>query len=549
MHLKDKIKKILHKEYADEPGWRAFIYWWLSATGYEYDDRRGLVEFTDGQRDGGIDVIAWPVQSHSRKDVLVVQSKYYRQPLTERDLDRFADAVAALRGPQAGFQAWLGTCRVELHRSYRNLREEHRRHRYIVITPSRLHPSLRRSLRARHIEVHDIEVLSNLERNYAEGRTPRLDEIRLSRVSPPQRVSSSDGAAVFVFTAPLRELGRSFEKHGNALFAGNIRYSLRGDTARRVRTGMFDTLRNAPQEFVFSHNGITVTGTSIHRRDDAVVMGSATIVNGAQTVSYLGNPTVMKCLGRNPARVMVKFIRVDDAELLNDIESKVAYRSNNQNKVDPSDLMIELRSLVSLQRHFRRRGVHLERKKGEQKLRFGEPAISKERLAQVLSAITSEEGAVKGKRKQELFMDAAPRLFSDYDASDRAREEAVAWARVDEIFRDTIRRFTIGKRRKRGQLALLASLRVFHRVLQVTKLKKRFLLTMVHWEMNHAGLQRFLEGSCKIAVAALLRRSAHQKKNEPAFYKALSSVRPAVESAVWHSRKQVRDLYQRHFQP
>src|SRR2546423_9749451 len=109
-------------------------------------------------------------------------------------------------------------------------------------------------------------------------------------------------------------------------------------------------------------------------------MRSATIVNGAQTISYFGSPRVMKYLSRNPARVIAKFVEVDDAEILNDIESKVAFRSNNQNKVDPSDLMIELPSLVSLQRYFIRQGVHLERKQGEQKLRFGEFGITKERL-------------------------------------------------------------------------------------------------------------------------------------------------------------------------
>jgi hypothetical protein len=44
----------------------------------------------------------------------------------------------------------------------------------------------------------------------------------------------------------------------------------------------------------------------------------------------------------------------------------------------------------------------------------------------------------------------------------------------------------------------------------------------------------------------LLRCSATQKKNEPAFYKAIESVSPAVDSAVWRSRRKIRDLYGQH---
>lgn len=544
MQLKDRIKRILIKEYAGEKGWKAFIFWWLAANGYEYEVRPSLVEFTDGWKDGGIDIIAWPLENQSRNNVLVVQSKFFGQPPTLSDVQRFQDAIVALNGPLDYFQTWLETCRDELHGRYRRLRDERRRHRYVLIAPCRFTSGFKRRLRKQRIEVHDTDILSNLERNYSEGRTPRLDEIRLSGVSSPRLISEAGRTRVWTFTVPARELGLAYERHGDVLFAGNIRYSLRGQTAQRVRTGMLDTLQNAPHEFVFSHNGITVSGDGIRRRGNAVVLRSATIVNGAQTVSYLGKPSAMKHLARNPARVIVKFVEVDDAEILNDIESKVAFRSNNQNKVDPSDLMIELPSLVSLQRYFRRHGVHLERKKGERKLRFGELAIPKERLAQVLAAVESPEGAVKGKRKQDLFRDSASRLFSDYDASDQTRAEAVVWTRVDDIFRATITQFANSKRRKRAQIAELVSLTVFHKAIRVIGLKGGFLRAMSRPEHAESEYVRhFLERSFRVIIAALLRCSARQKKNEPAFYKALESVKPAVDTATWRARRRVRQYY------
>jgi hypothetical protein len=545
VNLKGRIHKILRSDYPGEPAWKAFIYWWLAANGYDYEIRRDRVSFVDGTRDGGIDVVAWPIESQSRNEVLVLQSKYFGQPPTESDLRRFDEAITALQGPLDSFQTWLGTCRDELHSLYRRLREERRRHRYIIIAPCRFDSPHKRALRADGVEVHDIETLANLERNYTQGRTPRLDELKITSTSAPRKVAGAGGTRVWIFTVSARELGLAFERHGDVLFAGNIRYALRGQTAQRVRSGMFDTLQNHPDEFVFSHNGITVTGEHIRRRKHVVVMRSATIVNGAQTISYLGHPNVMKHLARTPAQLIVKFIEVDEADQLNDIESKVAFRSNNQNKVDPSDLMIDLSSLVSLQRYFRRRGVHLERKKGEKKLRFGEVGIAKERLAQVLAAAESARGAVQGKRKQELFEEAAHRLFSDYDASDKARAEAVAWTHVDDVFRTTISHLGSKKRRKRAQLAELASLTVFNRVLRSTGLKAGFMRSMSRWDTESFWLEGFLETACKAIIAALLRCSAREKKNEPAFYKAVENVKPAVETAAYRCRRKIREAFAR----
>jgi hypothetical protein len=136
MQLKDRFKRTLKKEYVGEPAWKAFIYWWLAANGYDCEIRRERVNFVDGWRDGGIDAIAWPLENQNRNEVLIVQSKYFGQPPTKKDLERFQGAIQALNGPLDDFQNGLAGCRDELHGLYRRLREERRR-RYILISPSR----------------------------------------------------------------------------------------------------------------------------------------------------------------------------------------------------------------------------------------------------------------------------------------------------------------------------------------------------------------------------------------------------------------------------
>ena len=43
MQLKDRIKQTLKKGYVGEPAWKAFIYWWLAANGYDYESPRPTV--------------------------------------------------------------------------------------------------------------------------------------------------------------------------------------------------------------------------------------------------------------------------------------------------------------------------------------------------------------------------------------------------------------------------------------------------------------------------------------------------------------------------
>ena len=546
--LNGRITQILDKEYPDHKHWKAFIFWWLSAHGHDHELQPETVHFTDGPKDGGIDAIAWPLPNQTLDHVQVLQSKFYRQSPSDKDIERFSQAVRAIKGPLDQFRAWLTTCRPELHTRYENLRKSSKRNRYILISPAKIHPYDISKLKGQGIETQDAFAINKLERNHAQGKTPRLEEIRIKGTSQPKCIATGNGTRVWLFTAPVREFGRAFDKHKQALFAGNIRYALRGQTAARVREGMDETLTDSPHEFIFSHNGITISGDGIHRSGDTITMKSASIVNGAQTVSYLGSLRVLPTLKHNPARVLVKFVQADKPELLNEIETKVACRSNNQNKVDPSDLMTELPTLVSLQRYFRRHGFHLERKKGESKLQFGQSGISKERLCQVLASVITQDGAVKAKSKQQLFSAHAPDLFARYDMSEKSRAEALAWARVDEVFWDTINQFAVKKRKKRAQIAQFATLRVFHRALQKAHLLPRFLKTMVRWHPaadyeDVAAIRYFIEKSCKSIISALLQQSAHDKKNEPAFYKALNTVKPAIKSAAYRARPKIRQYY------
>ena len=104
-------------------------------------------------------------------------------------------------------------------------------------------------------------------------------------------IADTGKARIHVFTVKVAELAEAYRKYNNRLFSGNIRYALRGQTPKRVREGIDGrTLRSWPDEFVFSHNGVTVVGRNIRFHKGRIRIAFPSIVNGAQTITYLGQP-------------------------------------------------------------------------------------------------------------------------------------------------------------------------------------------------------------------------------------------------------------------
>lgn len=540
MTLKESIRKIVKEEYPGESHWAAFTRWWLSAEGYDYRANPNQVKFVDGANDGGIDAIALPLEDAAKDTIFIVQSKFYSRSPSAHDLARFIGAVHAIRGGRANFLVWLASCRDNIHSLYEKVRQERSRCRYVVVTPCHVNGRVRRRLNRAHIEVCDSQELRNLEKTYRAGRTPRLSELTLKCRVRPRVIAETSKARVYVFTVKVEELAEAYRRDGNKLFSGNIRYALRGETPKRVRDGINQTLSASPDEFVFSHNGVTVIGRNVHVHNGRVRIAFPSIVNGAQTVSYLGHPRVYLKAIRSHASVMVRLIEVKREERLEGVETVVAYRSNNQNKVDPSDLMVDLPSLVSLYRYLLQHKILLERKKGEVKPHYCEMRITKERMAQVLAASESVKGAAAAKRKQELFSTDAKRLFEEYNEDHDTRLEVAGWVRINSSLQNTLRSYERKARKRRAQLAQFAALTVFGNIMRTLGFRRRLMRAVRAWDSEWELVEEFLYKSFKEILRQLLRCSGKQKKNEPAFYKAQESLRVVIPYATRRAKARVR---------
>lgn len=157
------------------------------------------------------------------------------------------------------------------------------------------------------------------------------------------------------------------------LFARNVRLDL-GNT---VPNGEIKkTFKDAPREFAFSNNGITVL-CEHHNHEPGtkeLVLTNPRVVNGSQTLHSIRD---VASPSQN-ARVMVRIIEiapVTGAELAKSIArkksiiDKIAIRSNLQNPIKKWDLVANDDFQLQLYRFFRRKGFFYERRTREWNLR------------------------------------------------------------------------------------------------------------------------------------------------------------------------------------
>lgn len=130
-------------------------------------------------------------------------------------------------------------------------------------------------------------------------------------------------------------------RHRRALYEKNIRYFI-GAGRRGVNSAIRDTLLNAPENFMYLNNGITLVGTHVEAKSN--VRGSKqtknidvlglSVVNGAQTISTAAEFSEQyPDVDISSAQVMVTIINTGT----DDFHKQVTKARNLQNPVDLSN--------------------------------------------------------------------------------------------------------------------------------------------------------------------------------------------------------------------
>jgi len=145
---------------------------------------------------------------------------------------------------------------------------------------------------------------------------------------------SVDGLTSYFGTLTAESVIDWNSRFGNLLFARNIRSGLGSND---VNDRISESARSEPERFWFFNNGITVIAESVETPQKANrTMGrfkfvSASVVNGAQTISSLARAADTDPGVRENAQVFARFIIVGGGDP--ELARKITRRTNTQNRV------------------------------------------------------------------------------------------------------------------------------------------------------------------------------------------------------------------------
>lgn len=534
MKLKHKappLNSFLKQEYPDDLPWMAFFKLWLDARGYDYKSQD--VGIVDGAKDAGIDAIAFAPNDSKHMAPVVVQSKKYNGEIPEKSLNQFIKTVELFRkGNNKDFKIWIDKhVRESLRANYQKLWNRRTEVEFVLVTSGRLKETDRKQLKSLKVNIQDKKKINSLLVDMSEGKTPRPEQIKIKYSSCSRNVHKNDEHKLHIITALLSDFAEEYRRHEDNLFAGNVRLALSGSNP--VKKGIKDTIEDSPEEFAYYHNGITIVCKKVSfSTGSRVLLESPSIVNGAQTVTFLGRTMY----GNIPkeANVIVKVIEVMDEVKFTRFETEIAMSSNTQNSVKLSDLSVVNPDLVSLERFFSSNKWFLQRKRG--KFPQGNPKgkITKVELLQCFSCVDYKTGPSSTKDTQKLFQYHSSRLFGDYTKSASAKKDALLIAQLNMILKRAIGNYKTGGKsgKRRVGLAKFSALAIFIEALRRKKVWNLARTRLVEDGINKKNyINNLLEEIALNSLKSTLSYSkTHANKNElTAYFKNKEQVQKMVK--------------------
>ena len=446
-----------------EPMHRAFVKWYVR-TRFGSDVK---CEITDGPSDGGIDAIV--TESRLRgKAIYVIQSKFYdafssgrNTPLSIACYQQF-DAMPTVFRDDDRVEEWLGTVAIDLKPKYRELRHRLSGH---DTTLSWQLITLHARSRAGEDRLQELAADSciygaqhlQLFLMSREGATPPADPLTLRFTKSMIVDDRARGVTSYVFAAYLKDFV-DFMDHDteDRLFARNVRLDLKSKINREIRR----TYVEAPHEFWYSHNGITVVCTRASVEGERVRLVNPSVINGSQTLhSVKGVPK------RDPdAQVLTRVLVVqpDDAthptrKFVND----VIFRMNQQNPMKASNLRANDDVQVTIAATFAAHKVFYERREGEWSARKrllrnqGFRRLRSRDLAQILTACDARYGPARAKGRIDALFDEPIYGHLFYQEFSEIALKWLLYEYTIDVIWDTRIRGTKPKQRRQALWALL----------------------------------------------------------------------------------------------
>jgi len=400
----------------------AFVHWYVK-TKFGGDCRYTI---TDGPNDGGIDAIV-RLDGAGRRRVHVVQSKFseeiFRNPNRNpsalsvsaySDFDRLPDIFEN----EDEFRRYLESIESSLHDDYRRLFETIQQGNLGIVWELTTLQSRSRAGEKR---------LRNLDPSNFAYATDNLFlyELSLEGATPPAEPMTLNFEEQFTLVDPQmeRKYSSKFTSHIASvkvkdfidyldadpryqILARNVRSDLGSDINEDIKR----TFATAPEEFWYSHNGITMICERANIKDKKITLDKPSVINGAQTLYALKGVR-----RRHPnALILVRIIVIPPGiPNAKDLINNIIFRTNQQNKMYRYDLRANDVLQIGLASEFQKRRVFYERRRWEwdKQRRYlrnqGFEYLNLVELAQILMACDQNLGgvAVAKRSREELFSD------------------------------------------------------------------------------------------------------------------------------------------------
>jgi len=367
--MMDRIKDVGSVQGLAQP--QAFGRWFVDM----YFESPQDVFVSDGSRDGKVDIF---LTTHSDETVQyqILNTKFTRK-FGERAPVAFYDEITrfwqAFANKPARKSYLENVVRSELRQRYRKLfdRYDAGAANLMFVTNHTKNESQYASIKNCSVEIFHLEDVLQFMADYIEGAMPRTPPMTLTGIRAVLTADKRDTeVSTSIVFARLSDFVDYMQRDlYGLLFARNVRLSL-GNTP--VNKEIRETYRNAPHEFAFSNNGITLLCEK-HSHDPGsqeLTLENPRVVNGSQTLHSIRD------VGANSssARVMVRIIEVPrpspeelgaQASKRKGIIHKVSIRSNLQNPIKKWNLVSNDDFQQELARYLRKRKLYYERREKE----------------------------------------------------------------------------------------------------------------------------------------------------------------------------------------
>lgn len=330
----------------------------------DFDEDECTEAIIDGANDGGIDAVLRDPQSG---DLLLIQSKYYSSSSIDSN-----NVIAAIH---------------KIRKTLKDI-DDHRREKYKVDLVRKLtsikddmsdddairiyffttqDPKTKRSRSRIEKEIKnefpDLEITIQFGQDICK-QIENSENAKTCVESGCLNIDNRDNTLKYGDKAILANISAQslqdlYSKYDKALFGLNLRYYIRN---KNVDSGIDETIENAPSEFWYRNNGITIICDSYTIDGIVLKLHNFSILNGGQTTYKIGRANIEKDF-----YLLCKIIarKAGTQEEQDDFVIKISQASNAQKPIKQSDLRANTPEQLFLKSELIKRNIYYVTKRGE----------------------------------------------------------------------------------------------------------------------------------------------------------------------------------------